>query len=138
MASASTPAAAQNPALVATPSHAWWQHLFSAIDARDSAGFVALLTPDAHFRFGNGPTVIGCEAIGAAVSGFFSAIASCRHRLIRSWSTPTGVACEGEVTYGRLDGSTITVPFANVLDLQGDLVCSYRIYIDNSPLFSGP
>ncbi|MEP6548934.1 MAG: nuclear transport factor 2 family protein [Gammaproteobacteria bacterium] len=130
----------RNPALVKrviAPGQAWWEHLFATIDARDPAGFAALLTPDAHFRFGNVPTVTGSEAISAAVGGFFAAIASCRHRLIRTWSTPTGVACEGEVSYGRLDGTTITVPFANVLDLQGELVCSYRIYIDNSPLFGG-
>ncbi len=129
---------ATNPESIFEPDHAWWQRLFAAIDARDAAGFVAKLTPDAHFRFGNAPAVIGSEAIGAAVGGFFAAIAACRHRLIRTWSDGAHVACEGEVTYTRLDGSLVTVPFANVFELHGALVFTYSIYIDNSPLFSPP
>lgn len=129
-------AATVHPERFFEPDQAWWHHLFAMIDARDTAAFVALLTPDAHFRFGNAPTVMGAAAISDAVGGFFAAIASCRHRLIRTWNGPTGVACEGEVTYGRHDGSTVAVPFANVFELRGTLISVYRIYIDNSPLFS--
>jgi ketosteroid isomerase-like protein len=132
MAAASTAAAP----VQAAPDEAWWRHVFAVIDARDAAAFVALLTADGQFRFGNAPTLIGSDAIRASVSGFFGAIGSCSHRLIRTWSGPCWVACEGEVTYVRHDGSTITVPFANVFELRGTLIAVYRIYIDNSPLFS--
>ncbi len=118
------------------PDQAWWQNVFAVIDARDTAGFVALLTPDGQFRFGNAPAVVGAAAIGEAVGGFFAAIASCRHRLIRTWYSPAGVACEGEVTYIRHDGAAVTVPFANVFELRGPLIAVYRIFIDNSPLFA--
>jgi limonene-1,2-epoxide hydrolase len=30
----------------------------------------------------------------------------------------------------------VTIPFANVFELQGDRIRLYRIYIDNSPLFA--
>jgi limonene-1,2-epoxide hydrolase len=40
------------------------------------------------------------------------------------------------VTYTRHDGSLISVPFANVFELRGDKITAYRIYIDNSSLFS--
>jgi ketosteroid isomerase-like protein len=116
------------------PDTAWWQQLFAVIDARDAPGFAQLLTPDAQFRFGNAPTVAGTEAIRAAASGFFASIASCQHRLIRTWCGSSGLACEGEVTYTRLDGTAVILPFANVLELRGTLICAYRIYIDNSPL----
>lgn len=118
------------------PDDAWWRHVFAVIDARDATGFVAMLTADAQFRFGNAPTLVGRDAIHAAVSDFFAAIASCSHRLIRSWSGSAWVACEGEVTYLRRDGSAVTVPFADVFELRGTLISVYRIYIDNSPLFS--
>jgi ketosteroid isomerase-like protein len=131
-----TSTATAPPAGVFDPDDAWWRQVFAVIDARDTAGFVALLTPDAQFRFGNAPTVVGSDAIGAAVSGFFAAIASCRHRLIRSWSGSNGVVCEGEVTYIRHDGGAVTVPFANIFELRGTLIAVYRIFIDNSPLFS--
>jgi ketosteroid isomerase-like protein len=124
------------PEALFEPDNAWWQRVFAVIDARDTAGFVALLTPDAQFRFGNAPTVVGAEAIAATVSSFFAAIASCRHRLIRTWSGSSGVVCEGEVTYIRHDRTAVTVPFANVFELRGTLIAVYRIFIDNSPLFS--
>jgi len=112
----------------------WWRHLFAVVDARDAAGFVELLTPDARFRFGNAPALAGAAAIRAGVSGFFASIAACRHRLIHTFSGPAGVACEGEVTYTRHDGRQVVVPFVNVFELRGTLIESYRIYIDNSPL----
>lgn len=122
------------------PDEAWWQRLFAAIDARDAAAFVDRLTPDAQFTFGNAPTVIGSEAIGIAAGQFFAAIASCRHRLLRTLtgSESATIACEGIVTYRRHDGSAISVPFANVFELRGEKIAAYRIYIDNSPLFSAP
>jgi len=120
------------------PDQAWWERLFGAIDARDTKRFLRFLTPDAQFRFGNAPTISGHEAIDAAVSGFFAAIAACQHQLLRTWIGSTTVACEGAVTYTRHDGSTVTVPFANAFELRGDSIAAYRIYIDNSPLFSAP
>jgi ketosteroid isomerase-like protein len=118
------------------PDRAWWGRLFAVIDARDAAGFLDFLTPDAKFRFGNAPTIAGAEAIGAAVGGFFAAIAACRHQVLETWNGTDTVACEGTVTYTRHDGSTVTVPFANVFELRGAKIAAYRIFIDNSPLFS--
>jgi len=120
------------------PDRAWWESVFAVIDAGDSGGFVAFLTADAQFRFGNAPVVVGHEAIHAAVAGFFSAIASSRHRLLRTWNGAATAVCEGEVAYTRHDGSVLSVPFANVFELRGDKIAAYRIYIDNSSLFDRP
>jgi ketosteroid isomerase-like protein len=117
---------------------AWWERVFAVIDAGDAAGFVEFLTPDARFRFGNAPTIIGSDAIRTAAAAFFAAIKSSRHRLLATWHTAAIAACEGEVTYTRLDGSTVSVPFANVFELRGEKIAAYRIYIDNSPLFNTP
>lgn len=131
----STAAAAVGEDTPFRPDHDWWLRLFKVIDSRDAAAFGALLTPDAQFRFGNAAVVTGSRAITDAVGGFFAAIAGCRHRLIRTLEGAGAVACEGEVTYTRHDGSTVTVPFANVFELQGERIRRYCIYIDNSPLF---
>jgi limonene-1,2-epoxide hydrolase len=128
--------AADAPLTPFAPDRTWWERLLGVIDARDADGFVACLTPDAEFRFGNAPSVHGREAIRAAVAGFFSVIGGCRHRLIGAWNGAGTAVCEGEVTYTRLDGSTVTIPFVNVFGLSGEHVASYRIYIDNAPLFS--
>jgi ketosteroid isomerase-like protein len=120
------------------PNRAWWESIFAVIDAGDAAGFVAFLTPDAQFRFGNAPVVVGHEAIHAAAAAFFSAIASSRHRPLRTWNGAGTAVCEGEVTYTRHDSSVLSVPFANVFELRGDKIAAYRIYIDNSSLFNKP
>jgi ketosteroid isomerase-like protein len=121
-----------------SPSNAyWWHRLFATIDAGDAAGFVGFLAADAQFRFGNAPVVKGSDAIGTAVTGFFASIRSSRHQLLESWCAKESAGCEGEVTYTRHDGSIMTFPFANVFQMRGSKIASYRIYIDISTLSSG-
>ena len=127
-----------NAALPWNPDAAGWARLFAAIDGRDADAFVAFIAEDGEFRFGNAPPVVGRAAIRAAVAGFFAAIGGCRHRLLASWTSPGTAVCEGEVTYTRHDGSTLAVPFVNVFALGDGRIRSYRIYIDNGPLFSAP
>jgi ketosteroid isomerase-like protein len=117
--------------------HAWWTRLFTAVDSGDARLFTSLLDADARFRFGNAPALVGSHDIEAGVAGFFAAIASSRHTFSQTWRSGGAVACEGEVTYTRHDGSTVGFPFVNVLELAGDRICDYRIYIDLGPLF-GP
>jgi ketosteroid isomerase-like protein len=113
----------------------WWERLFKTIDAGDAPGFVDFLTPDAQFRFGNAPMIQGTREIAVAVTGFFGSIRSSQHRLLESWCTHESVGCEGEVTYTRHDGSVVVYPFANLFQLRGEKISSYRIYIDISTLF---
>jgi len=110
--------------------------LFAAIDASDTERFLSFLTAEASFRFGSAPTVFGTEAIGEAVGGFFSTIAGCRHSIARIVVDGDVVICEGEVTYTRHDESQITLPFANVFELSGDLIATYKIYVDAGPLYN--
>jgi ketosteroid isomerase-like protein len=126
----------QQPSPIFTPDPAGWQQLIAAIDARDADAFAAFIAGDGEFRFGNAAPVRGRAAIREAVAGFFKAIGGCRHRLLQTWTGPHTAVCEGEVTYTRLDGSTLTVPFVNVFELGRGGIRSYRIYIDNGPLFS--
>jgi limonene-1,2-epoxide hydrolase len=114
----------------------WCAPLFAAIDARDAGAFVSFLTDDALFRFGNAPVLEGSAAIRAAVAGFFAAIHACRHELHATWQGPHSFVCEGVVTYTRLDRRLVALPFVNVFELQDEKISSYRIYIDNAPLFA--
>ena len=123
-------------ALAATGDPKWLRPLFGAIDASDADGFCAYLTDDAVFRFGNAPAVHGRHAIEQAVRQFFASIRRSRHQLGRVWSTASTVALEGFVTYTRLDGSEVTLPFADTMVLRGDLLAEYYIYIDIAPLYA--
>ena len=110
--------------------------LFAAIDAKDGAAFVAYLTEDAIFRFGSAPPVQGRSSIEAAVEGFFSTIAGCRHTIFNSFRQDDTLVCEGEVAYQRHDGQEVVLPFTDVLKYSGDLISHYKIYIDISPLYA--
>lgn len=108
--------------------------LFAAIDAMDADRFAGFLTPGAVFRFGSAPPASGRGAAHDAVAGFFSGIAGLEHSLTRTIEDDGVLICEGEATYTRHDGSQITLPFANVLELDGGLISHYKIYADITPL----
>ena len=116
--------------------HSRLDDLFKAVDAKDTERFLGFLTDQAIFRFGSTPSVQGKEAIRAAVDGFFSTIAGCRHVLARTVAEGAVMICEGEVTYTRHDASKISLPFANVFELDGELISAYKIYLDAGPLYN--
>lgn len=115
----------------------WLRQLFAAIDARDAARFVSFLAEDATFTLGNQPALRGRTAIRAAVQAFFASIMGCRHEVLRSWGRPDSVVCHGRVTYTRADDKQVTVPFANVMVMRGELVADYLIFVDLAPLIAG-
>jgi hypothetical protein len=114
----------------------WVEEMFAAIDAFDVERFLSFLAPDCLFRFGNAEPVMGHEAIGNVVGGIFSALKGISHANLEAWSHARVVISTGEVTYTRLDESTLTVPFAVVFKLKGTLVQEYLIYADASQLFA--
>jgi ketosteroid isomerase-like protein len=114
----------------------WLRELFAAIDAKDTPGFLGFLAEDATFRFGNQPALRGRAPIGAAVEGFFGSIKASRHQVVTSWRHPDSVICHGWVTYTRADDRQVTLPFANVMLMRGELVGDYLIFVDLAPLFA--
>lgn len=113
----------------------WVNALFDRIDAKDTDGWLEYLRNDARFRFGNAPPVEGKSAIRNAVSTFFSSLSSIEHEIAEVWTPSHAVICRGSVTYTRLDGSSMTVPFANVLKLDDNsLIRDYLIFADISDL----
>jgi len=113
-----------------------FEKLFASIDAMDTESFLSFIREDATFRFGSSPAVTGHAEIRAAVESFFSSFAALKHDLQRLIADGDTVVCEGEVTYSRHDGSTITLPFVNVFEVDDGLISLYRVYIDTGPLFA--
>lgn len=110
--------------------------LFAAIDAMDSSRFAGFLTEDATFRFGSAPAVSGRAAITGAVDEFFASIAGLKHDVTRVIRDGTTLVCLGDVSYRRDNGRVVSLPFADVLELDGTAFREYRIFIDIGPLFS--
>ena len=109
--------------------------LFLAIDGKDAVKFASFLSKGCHFRFGNLPEVTGADNIQAFVGGFFESIDSLAHAIEESWNVPDGLICHGQVTYTRKDGSSLTVPFANIFKLDSTGICEYLIFADTSELY---
>ena len=112
------------------------KELFAAIDKKDADKFATFLTRDCVFRFGNMPEIVGQDAVRGFVAGFFDSISAISHDIHDTWHIPDGVICHGKVTYVRKDGSTLSVPFANVLKTDAQRISDYLIFADTSKLYS--
>jgi ketosteroid isomerase-like protein len=110
--------------------------IFADIDAFDPDKFVAHLTPDATFRFANADPVTGRAAVKEAVTGFFSSIAGLTHHILNVYEVGEIAIAQIDVEYRRLDGKSVTVPNADILVFDGDLVRDWQIYIDVTPVYA--
>jgi SnoaL-like domain len=110
--------------------------IFADIDAFDPDKFVAHLTPEVVFRFGNADPAIGREAVKEGVGGFFSTIAGLSHHLLKSWDVGDTTIVQIDVEYHRHDGKSVTIPNVDVLIYDGDLVRDWQIYIDVAPVYA--
>ncbi len=109
---------------------------FADIDAFDPDKFVAHLTPDVVFRFGNGAPVKGREAVREAVAGFFSTIEGLTHHILDVYEVGDTAVAKIDVEYVLKDGRHVTVPNADILVYEGELVRDWQIYIDLAPLWA--
>ena len=110
--------------------------IFADIDAFDPDKFVAHLTDDVVFRFGNAEPVVGRAAVREAVAGFFTTIDGLTHHILNVWDIGDITVAQINAEYVRKDGKHVTVPNADILTYSGDLVSNWQIYIDLTPVFA--
>jgi len=110
--------------------------IFADIDSLDPDKFVAHLTEDVVFRFGNAEPSVGRAAVRDAVAGFFSTIDGMTHHVLDVWDVGDTTIARIDVEYRRKDSKSVTVPNADILVFDGDLVRDWQIYIDLAPLFA--
>jgi ketosteroid isomerase-like protein len=110
--------------------------VFADIDSFDPEKFVAHLTPDVRFRVANADPVTGRAAVKEAVAGFFSTIDGLTHHIRNAWDLGDTTIVQVDVEYRRQDGKSVTVPNADILIYDGDLVRDWQIYIDVAPVYA--
>lgn len=109
--------------------------IIQAIDSGDPSQFAKLLTENSVFKFGNFPSVAGKAAIFKTQTEFFASVKSTKHTVLRSWRAPDSIVAQMEVTYIRLDGSTLTLPVTDIFMLKNNKIDQTLIYMDIAPLY---
>lgn len=114
---------------------AWLSDLFTVIDYKDAKDLGQFLSDDVEFCFANAAPVAGREAVIASIDDFFTRLKALSHTIEDVIEDDDRIICRGQVTYTRVDGSTINVSFSNWFYLKGELISRYLIFVDNSALF---
>lgn len=114
----------------------WTSDLFASIDAMDASKFASFFAEDCAFTMGNFPATIGKSAVETGVAQFFQSIKSLKHSNIKIYQDGNSIFTRGEVLYTRHNETTLSVEFINHLQMEGDLVKDYRVFIDISMLYS--
>ena len=113
----------------------WFSDMYDSIDAMRLDEFAARLAPDVRLVVGNNPAMNGREAARQGIGYFWSTIAGLKHRTVNVAESNGLTFLEANVEYLRKDGRSVTIPTVTVLERNGDLVKSLRIYIDVAPVY---
>ena len=109
-------------------------NLYAAVDRRDAQAVGSFVSKDAKFQIGNFDEIQGRQSIIDANADFFGTIKGMEHSIDDLWSVDQTAICTGRVHYTRKDDSTHSVPFATVLNVCGDQISDYRVFVDISAL----
>lgn len=110
--------------------------VFADIDTLNPDRFVANLAEDVVFRFGNADPIVGRAAVRDAVAQFLASIDGMSHDVLAVYEAGDVAVAKIDVSYTRKDGKVVTVPNADILTYDGDLVRDWQIYIDLTPVYS--
>ena len=115
----------------------FFNDLLDEVDSENAIGFASHFTLDAEFTWGNFEKRVGRTEIIMFTHGFFPMVTGVRHRLDNYYLVDAQIAItDGQVTFFRLDGTEVTVPFSTRAHFtpDGTLMTSYQVYLDPSPL----
>ena len=114
----------------------WFSDLYANVDAMRLDAFVAGLTTDVEVVVGNNPAMNGRQAVQDGIGHFWSTIQGLKHNFINVVEGQGLTVLELKVDYLRKDGRQVTIPVVSVLERQGELVKSLRIYFDVAPVYA--
>jgi SnoaL-like domain len=114
----------------------WFSDMYASVDAMRLDDFVACLTPDVEVVVGNNPAMKGRQAAKEGIGYFFSTIKGIKHHFVNVGESNGLTFLEANVEYLRKDGKSVTIPVVTVLERNGVLVKSLRIYFDVAPVYA--
>jgi hypothetical protein len=113
---------------------AWLARYYELLDQnRVGDAIRGFIAEDCTFRFGNREAT-GFLDEARRMSGLVKGVG---HRLLTVLEGEDGtIACELEITYLKLDGSTITLPASLFARVENGRFVEQRAYIDHGPLLA--
>jgi hypothetical protein len=108
--------------------------LFGRGEAFDSQGFAGFFTDNPMYHFGNYEPCLTKQAIITSTDAFFGYVAALYHDIRNLWEVGDVVFVEMDVQYWRKDGSSITLPCADIFRFEGDKILELRIFMDSNPI----
>lgn len=114
----------------------WVADLYAPVDALSIDGFLAHLTDDVSFRFGNAEPAIGHEPIRAGLTQLYSQLTGMKHHFLEVWENGDNAVLVLDVDYMRKAGDVVRVPAVTLVHRREDLVDKMQIVIDLAPLMS--
>lgn len=130
----------ERPPKILSPEY--FNDLLEYVDRESAIAFASHFVPNGKFTWGNFPTLTGRTAITEFTQGFFAKISAVEHdpdpKGYHLWGEDLYVATTGRVTFIKLDGSKVTVPYStgSHFNPEGDgtKMDDYTVYLDPSPL----
>ena len=111
--------------------------IFAALDSLQADKFVAFFTEDGQMRTGNDAPLVGRNAIRDALAqGMKAALKGLHHEIIGLWEEGNVAIVESNVSYTRINDTTVTLPAATILYMVDGFVRDYRVYMDIAPAFA--
>jgi ketosteroid isomerase-like protein len=110
--------------------------VYEAVDSMDETNLAEFLTDECTFTFANAKPVVGRAAAAEASRAFMSLIAGIKHEINDVWGVDDTIITRLTVIYTRKDKKKMSFPGVTIWRVEGKQISDYRIYIDNTPLFT--
>jgi len=121
----------------AGPALPWYETFYGAMEAKDIDAVCGMCTEDTRVQFANHETVTGRDAVKEVMLHFWGTIERMHHGFTHVLESGDQAVLEADVTYTRLDGSSVVIKSGTVIRRQDGLIADQRIYVDLTPLFAG-
>lgn len=128
---------ATDAAVAATPALPWYEQFYGAMEVKDIDAVCSMCTPDTRVQFANHEPVTGRDAVREVMLHFWGTIERMHHGFTHVQESGDLATLEADVTYTRLDGSSVVIKSGTVIRRQDGLIADQRIYVDLAPLFAG-
>jgi ketosteroid isomerase-like protein len=126
-----------SPASSAEPKQPWYEEFYGAMEAKDIDIVCGMCTADTRVQFANHEPVTGRDAVRQVMLHFWGTIERMHHGFTHVLESGDQAVLEADVTYTRLDGSSVVIKSGTVIRWQDGLIADQRIYVDLAPLFAG-